>query len=218
MVFKYFNWLYWSINLGSLLAYSALAYIQQNQSFFLGFIIPFVCLVLSFVLFLIGSFSYIKNDSEKSVITKVIKIFQEAFRSIKRQKNFIKQKERERKMLSESEDEEKFVNYSTDEDDDSGISYKKISFLDNAKIRYGGRFADSDVDDVKSLKRILILFALLIPYWILYFQVTKNYFYLKKYYFFIIKIETSFIIQGLHLKLFSRSEAIGIPTFMVKLK
>ncbi|RNA38812.1 Solute carrier family 15 member 4 [Brachionus plicatilis] len=200
MVFKYFNWLYWSINLGSLLAYSVLAYIQQNKSFFLGFTIPFFSLVLSFVLFLIGSFSYIKNDAEKSVITKVIRIIQEAFRSVKRQKNFIKQKERERKMLSESEDEqERFDTYSTEnEEDDSGTSYKTISFLDNAKIRFGGRFADSDVDDVKSLKRILLLFALLIPYWILYFQ-----------------IETSYIIQGLHMKLFSRSETIGIPAFMI---
>lgn len=172
MVFQYFNWLYWSINLGSLLAYSALAYIQQNSSFFLGYTIPFFCLILSFILFLVGSFSYIKNDVEKSIITRVVRIIQEAFKSKKRQKNFIKQKEREKKMLSESEDEERFVTYSTEnEDDELAASYKTISFLDNAKIRYGGRFADSDVDDVKSLKRILILFSLLIPYWIIYFQV-----------------------------------------------
>jgi peptide/histidine transporter 3/4 len=58
MVFKYFNWLYWCINLGSLLSFSFLAYFQQNYSFFIGFIIPFSVLVLSFVVFLCGSYSY----------------------------------------------------------------------------------------------------------------------------------------------------------------
>jgi dipeptide/tripeptide permease len=54
MVFKYFNWLYWSINLGSLASFSLLAYLQQNYNFFIGYLVPFVALVLSFVLFLIG--------------------------------------------------------------------------------------------------------------------------------------------------------------------
>lgn len=55
MVFKYFNWLYWCINLGSLASYSFLAYYQQNYSFFVGYIIPFSALIFSFVLFLIGT-------------------------------------------------------------------------------------------------------------------------------------------------------------------
>ena len=54
MVFKYFNWLYWSINLGSLGALGGLAYIQQNYSFFIGYTIPLGCLILAFILFLTG--------------------------------------------------------------------------------------------------------------------------------------------------------------------
>ncbi len=54
MVFKYFNWLYWSINLGSLLAFLFLAFIQQNMSFFVGYLIPFGALIFSFLLFLSG--------------------------------------------------------------------------------------------------------------------------------------------------------------------
>jgi hypothetical protein len=47
----------------------------------------------------------------------------------------------------------------------------KKSWLDNAKIRFGGPLDDDQVEDVKSLRAILILFALLVPYWIVYFQV-----------------------------------------------
>ena len=56
MVFKYFNWLYWSINLGSLSSILVLAYIQQNYSFFIGYLIPLIALVLSFVLFICGKY------------------------------------------------------------------------------------------------------------------------------------------------------------------
>jgi peptide/histidine transporter 3/4 len=56
MVFKYFNWLYWCINLGSLTSLVLLAYIQQNYSFFIGYLIPLIALTLSFFLFVCGMF------------------------------------------------------------------------------------------------------------------------------------------------------------------
>lgn len=48
---------------------------------------------------------------------------------------------------------------------------KNTSWLDNAKIRYGGRYDDGLVDDVKALYKVIILFAILIPYWAVYLQV-----------------------------------------------
>jgi solute carrier family 15 (peptide/histidine transporter), member 3/4 len=54
VVFKYFNWLYWCTNIGSLVSFSFLAYFQQNVNFFVGFLIPFGALILSFVIFLCG--------------------------------------------------------------------------------------------------------------------------------------------------------------------
>jgi hypothetical protein len=47
----------------------------------------------------------------------------------------------------------------------------RISFLDFAKHRHGGIFHDTLVDDVKQLKKIFAVFAVLIPYWLVYFQV-----------------------------------------------
>ena len=43
--------------------------------------------------------------------------------------------------------------------------------LDHAKVRYGGSFHDNMVDDVKALGKILCVFAAMIPYWTVYFQV-----------------------------------------------
>ena len=48
---------------------------------------------------------------------------------------------------------------------------KPSSFLDFAKQAYGGRFDEKIVDDVKTLRRALVVFTLLIPYWIIYDQV-----------------------------------------------
>jgi hypothetical protein len=117
MVFKYFNWLYWSINLGSLASFSILAYLQQNYNFFIGYLIPFIALVLSFMLFLIGkffqfckncfyfvycvkfsnlkgTFSYIRKEVEFPVLSTILKVFYEAFKSVKRRKFLLKQKQR----------------------------------------------------------------------------------------------------------------------------
>lgn len=48
-------------------------------------------------------------------------------------------------------------------------------WLDAAKIEFGGRFDNELVEDVKQLKFVAGVFALLIPYWILYFQMQTSF-------------------------------------------
>lgn len=95
-VFKYFNWLYWCTNLGSLLSFSAMAYIQQNVNFFIGYLIPFCVLILAFVLFVTGFFSYAECERDEPILSKIFKVIIEAFRVYQANQPKVKQFRRER--------------------------------------------------------------------------------------------------------------------------
>lgn len=56
--------------------------------------------------------------------------------------------------------------------DEAEPANRNLSFLDYAKHRHGGIFHDVLVDSVKQLKKIIIVFIALIPYWVVYFQVS----------------------------------------------
>lgn len=48
------------------------------------------------------------------------------------------------------------------------------SWLDHAMMKYGGTYLDTDVEEVKTIGRIMIIFAIFIPYWTIYFQVIAS--------------------------------------------
>ena len=56
---RYFNWYYWSINLGSFIAYSAIAYLQLRVSYFVGFLVPLGCIFMATCVFCCGRSYYI---------------------------------------------------------------------------------------------------------------------------------------------------------------
>ncbi len=59
-----------------------------------------------------------------------------------------------------------------DEEEHSMMIDKRPSvFLDFARAANHGKFPDRIVNDVKSLRKAIIVFSLLIPYWIIYNQV-----------------------------------------------
>ena len=67
----------------------------------------------------------------------------------------------------------------------SGISVAlgPPSWVDRAKISYGGSFHDATVDDVKRLAKNMAFILFLLPYWLVYFQMS-----------------TLFQAQGLHMR------------------
>ncbi|XP_076446957.1 solute carrier family 15 member 4-like [Babylonia areolata] len=50
---SFFNWFYWFINVGSLIAYTGVAYVQQEVSFAWGYVVPLVSMVIAIFLFIV---------------------------------------------------------------------------------------------------------------------------------------------------------------------
>ena len=60
MVQKFFDWFYWLIQVGALLAFTIVVYVQQEVSFFYGYLITVVSMTFVTILLLIGRKSYKK--------------------------------------------------------------------------------------------------------------------------------------------------------------
>ncbi|CAF3686742.1 unnamed protein product [Rotaria sp. Silwood1] len=179
---RYFDIYYAAVNTGGLIAFGAIAYIQINKGYFVGYLIPGILLILAFILFIIGYKYYIHIKPYDSVITKFIPIVISAFQSwinYRRNRHGISNN-------SEIHPEETIVETEGDSNDYLSFTINRStwSFFDYAKVENNGRFPSRIVNDIKSLRPIIVVFLLLTPYWLLYVQV-----------------ETTFIVQGAHMKL-----------------
>ncbi|CAL1528966.1 unnamed protein product [Lymnaea stagnalis] len=70
----YFNWFYWFVNAGGLIAFSAIAYVQQNISFTWGYFIPLVSILLSIILLNIARSHYIYKPGQGSVLATSFRV------------------------------------------------------------------------------------------------------------------------------------------------
>ncbi|XP_045582415.1 solute carrier family 15 member 4 isoform X2 [Procambarus clarkii] len=162
---SFFNWFYWCINLGSLFGVGVLTYIEQDNpgictnGFFCGYLISSGCLLLALILFIIVLPCYHIVPPEGSVLGNILKILWESLCA-----------------------QIRHWRYNSPNPNTSPL-HLEPRFLDRAKIRFGGSFHESAVDDVRSLGKLLNVFTALIPYWLVYFQ-----------------METSFQAQGLHMR------------------
>ena len=74
MVQKFFDWLYWFIQIGAILAFTVVAYVQQSLSFFNGYLITVISIILATILLLLGRNYYIIPSPEGSYTVDTIKI------------------------------------------------------------------------------------------------------------------------------------------------
>ena len=128
---SFFNWFYFFINIGSLIAFTVVVGVQQSNAFY-GYCIPPCTVVLAVIVFLAGRNHYLNKLPGGSQLTETAEIICEAVRNRK-------------------------LNAGT--------------WLEGAKSRYGGKFSEVEVEDVKALLRLMAVFGLFVFYWTVYSQV-----------------------------------------------
>ncbi|KAL2520172.1 Protein NRT1/PTR FAMILY 5.10 [Forsythia ovata] len=80
---SFFNWWYFSINLGVIVALFVLNYIQDNLSWGLGFGIPCIIMCLALIIFLLGTMTYRlrKHSDERNPFVRIGQVFLNAARN-----------------------------------------------------------------------------------------------------------------------------------------
>ena len=70
----FFDWFYWFIQLGLFLAYTAVALVQQEVSFFYGYVITALSMFLAVILFVCGRKYNITREHKESYLSETLKI------------------------------------------------------------------------------------------------------------------------------------------------
>ena len=82
VVQRFFDWFYWFIQLGSFLAYTAVVSVQQEVSFFYGYVITALSIFLAILLFISGRKHYIVHPHKGSYMTDTCKIIWQGLKKI----------------------------------------------------------------------------------------------------------------------------------------
>jgi peptide/histidine transporter 3/4 len=147
---SFFNWFYFSINLGALISYSLVAYVcqyglpflgGQKWGFFVGWWIPTIFMALAIMVFVAGSPKYKCVPPEGSILERAVLLCYEALwtrRSVPL----------------------------------SGAVKQK---LDRAALSNGGSFSGVEVHGMKLVARIAPFLTALIGYWAIYSQLATSF-------------------------------------------
>ena len=161
---SFFNWFYFSINVGSLLAVTGIVWVQENVSWAVGFAIPAVAMAMAVIVFVAGSPRYKHVEPSESPFSRVYKVTVAAWRE--------NRKIRQNNAGSHSNLEEPLIS----REDGGGAYYRSPSlpWLDAAvDVRSAGqvgRFSVQQVEEVKLVYRMLPVFFATIMYWTIYMQ------------------------------------------------
>ena len=65
MLRAFFNWFYWCVNISSFIALGALGYVQQEISFFWGYVAPAASLIVALIVFIVGKKQQMESMSNR---------------------------------------------------------------------------------------------------------------------------------------------------------
>ncbi|KAJ6654117.1 hypothetical protein lerEdw1_007385 [Lerista edwardsae] len=144
---RFFNWFYWSINIGAVISLLVVAFIQQDVDFFIGYVIPAVCLALALLIFLLAAPTFVTKPATGSQVSTLIQL---AFQSSCCGQAFRKMTNKDRASNPQTE-------------------------VDGPRHHPGGP-SDEDVSNLQAMVKILPVLLTLIPYWMVYFQMQSTYY------------------------------------------
>ncbi|KAJ7552485.1 hypothetical protein O6H91_06G057200 [Diphasiastrum complanatum] len=165
---SFFNWFYFSINVGALISSSVLVYIQDNVSWAIGFGIPAVAMGIAIVSFFIGTPRYRHQNPGGSPLTRIAQVLVAALKKWQ-----VKVPSSEN-LLHEKSDQGSGIQGSRK------ISHtKEFRFLDKAATEVKGTHPNpwnlctvTQVEEVKVIFRILPIWATIIIFSTVYSQMS----------------------------------------------
>ena len=162
---QYFDVYFCIVNVGSVMGTVLFNIIPSDKDqFFMLYLIATIALVFSAISFILGLRFYRHTKPSNTVVAECLPVFWYALRA------WFKA---DRNQYRSSIGENSANSLMTNESSSLIIRERPRTFLDYAKSRYQGPFIDRNVDDVKTLGKAVLVFLLLIPYWLVYSQVSR---------------------------------------------
>jgi peptide/histidine transporter 3/4 len=163
---SFFNWFYFSINVGSLIAATAVVYVQENISWTIGFAIPTVAMLVAIVVFVAGRPRYRHVQPTGSPLSRIVQVSVEAWNR-RRDSNHLSSGTdiiEEESLVPNSMEEESLVPDARNGGD--ATDRGPHGWLNFAR----GRYSFEDIEDVKLFYGMLPMFFATILYWTVYMQ------------------------------------------------
>ncbi|NXH74836.1 S15A3 protein, partial [Hydrobates tethys] len=146
---RFFNWFYWSINIGAVFSLLVVAFVQQNISFLAGYLIPVACLALALLIFLLATPTFITKPPTGSQVSAMIKLALQncgcAWLGGTRARLSARRWEAGDPLL-------------------------------NSRAQPGAPSPEEDLANFQVLVRLLPVMLTFIPYWMVYFQMQSTYY------------------------------------------
>ncbi|XP_010562656.1 PREDICTED: solute carrier family 15 member 3 [Haliaeetus leucocephalus] len=146
---RFFNWFYWSINIGAVFSLLVVAFVQQNISFLAGYLIPVACLALAFLIFLLATPTFVTKPPTGSQVSAMIKLALQICGCTRLGGTGARLSTRR---------------------------WEAGDPLPNSRAQPGAPSPEEDLANFRVLVRILPVMLTFIPYWMVYFQMQSTYY------------------------------------------